>query len=271
MCYFYNSLIIIPIQISVYSLLPNTETTQGIIYIYIYSLISFLLKISGKVGASPYHMPLEIRLKIARGVARGLSYIHEKKHVHGNVKPSNILLTPEMEPIISDFGLHWLTYGYGKHGSNKPDVSIRHFGSKRCVSTASGDDANGSSSSPYVSPAGFMGCTSPYHAPESLKNLKPNTKWDVYSFGIVLLELLTGKVFSDRELGQWTADLVPEDKNRVLRMADVALRGDVANREDAILDCFKLGFSCASLIAQKRPSMKDALQVLDKIPCSSHY
>lgn len=222
-----------------------------------------------KLGSSPYHMPLEVRLKIARGVARGLSYIHEKKHVHGNVKPSNILLTPEMEPIISDFGLHWLTYGYGKHGSNKPEGSIRHFGSKRCASTASGDDANGSS--PYISPAGFMGCTSPYHAPESLKNLKPNPKWDVYSFGIVLLELLTGKVFSDRELGQWTAGLVPEDKNRVLRMADLALRGDVANREEAILECFKLGFSCASLIAQKRPSMKDALQVLDKIPCPSHY
>lgn len=219
-------------------------------------------------------MTLEVRLKIARGVARGLSYIHEKKQVHGNIKPSNILLTSEMEPIISDFGLHFLIHGQ-KNTHNKSEGSVRHFGSKRCpVETA---DANANnSSSPYnissSSPALFINCISPYHAPESLKNLKPNPKWDVYSFGIVLLELLTGKVFSGRELSQWIGvGPVLDEQNRALRMADVAIRGDVANREEDTLECFKLGFSCASLIAQKRPSMKDVVQVLEKIPSSSHH
>ncbi|XP_027112556.2 probable LRR receptor-like serine/threonine-protein kinase At4g37250 [Coffea arabica] len=231
-----------------------------------------------KVGSSPYHMPFQVRLKVAKGVARGLAYVHEKRHVHGNIKPSNILLTPEMEPIISDFGLHSLLHG--KNSYKTDAFSSRHFGSMRS-STSTATAATSSSrdglhdhsinGSPCIAPAGFMGCTSPYHAPESLNNLKPNPKWDVYSFGILLLELLTGKVFSDRELGQWTAGLLMEDKNRVLRLADVAIRGDVANREDAMLECFKLGFSCASLNPQKRPSMKDALQVLDRIQTSPSY
>ncbi|KAL0365357.1 UNVERIFIED_CONTAM: putative LRR receptor-like serine/threonine-protein kinase [Sesamum angustifolium] len=213
-----------------------------------------------KIGSSPYHLPLATRIKIAKGVARGLAYIHDKKNVHGNIKPCNILLTPDMEPMVSDFGLHWLIHG--KH-TRKSDGSARHFGSKRSTDDLYDQSVNGS---PYIAPAGFVGCTSPYHAPESLNNLKPSPKWDVYSFGILLLEILTGKVFSDRELSQWTVGSVAEDPNQVLRMADVAIRGDVAGREEAMLAWFKLGFSCASLVPQKRPCMKDAVHVLEKIP-----
>lgn len=167
-----------------------------------------------------------------------------------------------MEPIISDFGLDWLVLGKNNY---KTDGSTRHFGSKRSLSSREGVQDLPTCSSPYISPVGFMGCTSPYHAPESLKNVKPNPKWDVYSFGIVLLELLTGKVFSDRELSQWTGGLIAEDKTRVLMMADVAIRADVGDQEDAMWACFKLGFSCASLVPQKRPSMKEAVQVLEKV------
>ncbi|KAK2985846.1 hypothetical protein RJ640_018712 [Escallonia rubra] len=221
-----------------------------------------------RIGSSPCHLSFQVRLKIARGVARGLAYIHEKKQVHGNIKPSNILLTPDMEPIITDFGLDWLLSG--KHGY-KTDGPARHFGSRRSTCSRDGVNDLPNSGSPYTAPVGFMGCTSPFHAPESLKNLKPNPKWDVYSFGILLLELLTGKVFSDRELSQWATGSVVEDKDRVLRMADAAIRGDVEAREEVTLACFKLGFSCASLVSQKRPSMKDALQVLEKMPFPSLY
>ncbi|KAL7156864.1 hypothetical protein ABFS83_02G037900 [Erythranthe nasuta] len=217
-----------------------------------------------KIGSSPYHLPFETRLKIAKGVAKGLTYIHTKNKVHGNIKPSNILLTPDMDPIISDFGLHRLIHG--KH-TRKSDGPVRHYGSMRSTDLHNNQPVHGS---PNTGRAGFVGCTSPYHAPESFKNLKPNPKWDVYSFGIVLLELLTGKVFSDRELGQWTAGSVAEDPARVLRMADVAIRGDVAGREEAVLAWFKLGFSCASLAPHKRPCMKDAVHVLEKIPCRSN-
>ncbi|XP_073065721.1 probable LRR receptor-like serine/threonine-protein kinase At4g37250 [Primulina eburnea] len=221
-----------------------------------------------KTGSSPHNLPLATRLNIAKGVARGLTYVHEKKHVHGNIKPSNILLTQDMEPIISDFGLHWLIHGKQSH-KTKWHVLARHFGSMRPLSLHHDPRMNQMvNTSPYVTPVGFVGCTSPYHAPESLQNLKPSPKWDVYSFGILLLELLTGKVFLNRELNQRTAGSVAEDPAGVLSMVDVSLRGEMAGREDAILDWFKLGVSCASLIPHKRPCMKEALHVLEKIPCS---
>ncbi|CAI9261965.1 unnamed protein product [Lactuca saligna] len=227
-----------------------------------------------KAGSSPCQsLPFEVRLKIAKGIAMGLAYIHEKKHVHGNIKPSNILLTLEMEPIISDFGLEWLISG--KH-SHKAKGSNRHFGSKRSISSReemmiNHDYHHSASSSPYMAPAtGLLGCTSPYHAPESMKSLKPNPKWDVYSFGIVLLELISGKVFSERELGEWSASSSDiDDENSILRLVDMSVRTDNNGRRDATLTCFKLGFNCASLDPQKRPSMKEALHVLEKIPFSS--
>ncbi|EOX91550.1 Leucine-rich repeat protein kinase family protein isoform 2 [Theobroma cacao] len=215
-----------------------------------------------KVGSSPCHLPWEARLKIAKGMARGLAYLHDKKHVHANLKPSNILLGSDMEPKIGDFGLERLVTG---DTSYKAGVSARNFGSKR--STASRDsfqDLAGPSPSPSPSSLGV----SPYHAPESLRSLKPNPKWDVYAFGVILLELLTGKVIVVDELGLGNG-LVVEDKGKALRMADAAIRADLEGKEDALLACFKLGYSCASPIPQKRPPMKEALQILEKVPSST--
>ncbi|KAH9614070.1 hypothetical protein KSS87_003157 [Heliosperma pusillum] len=218
-----------------------------------------------KSGSTPYHLPLEVRLRIARGVARGLSYIHEKRFVHANIKPSNILLTQDMEPLISDLGLSLLVYGNSCKGSG----SSRQFGSKRSMGSYDGTQDISFSGSPYINPfGGTNGAGSPYQAPESLKNLKPGPKWDVYSFGIVLLELLTGKVYLDRELAQWTPSAGTEDRYWVLRIADVALRAEIQGKEEAMMGIFKLGFSCAALVPQKRPSMKDALQILEKVSLS---
>ncbi|KAH7518035.1 hypothetical protein FEM48_Zijuj09G0127900 [Ziziphus jujuba var. spinosa] len=216
-----------------------------------------------RAGSSPCHLPLAVRLQIARGVARGLAYIHEKKHVHGNIKPSNILLNPDMEPIISDFGRDRLLFG-----NTRASGSARHLGSYSSTSRDGQQDflIGGSPSG-----GSCTGGASPYQAPESLKNLKPNAKWDVFSFGIVLLELLTGRVFSERELSQWSGggSMAGEERNRMLRMFDVAIRTEVENKEDVMLGCLKLGLSCACFVPQKRPTMKEALQVLDKIPSSS--
>ncbi|KAJ7946098.1 Receptor protein kinase-like protein [Quillaja saponaria] len=212
-----------------------------------------------RASSSPCHLPLEIRFKIAKGVAKGLAYIHEKKHVHGKINPSNILFSTEMEAIICDFGLDRLLL------SNQANSSDRKLVNQRCLQELH----NGGS--PYAPMGSSSGSPWPYHAPESLQNIKPNAKWDVYSFGIVLLELLTGRVFSDRELGEWTAaGSVEEEKNRVFRIADAAIRADIEGREDAMFACFKLGFSCASIFPQKRPSMKEAIQILEKIPSSPH-
>ncbi|XP_010244265.1 PREDICTED: probable LRR receptor-like serine/threonine-protein kinase At4g37250 [Nelumbo nucifera] len=218
-----------------------------------------------KMGSSPCrHLPWEVRLNIAKGVARGLAYLHDKKHVHGNLKPSNILLGADMEPRIGDFGLERLVWG-GDSSYKSNNGSFRHFGSKR--STVSRDSFQDlpTGASPSL-------CGSPYQAPEALKSLKPNSKWDVFSYGVVLLELLTGKVHSDMDLGLWNTAAVDE-KNRILRMADVAIRAELESKEkeEAFATCFKLGYGCASALPQKRPSMKEVAQILDKMPSSPHY
>ncbi|KAK1363783.1 putative LRR receptor-like serine/threonine-protein kinase [Heracleum sosnowskyi] len=220
-----------------------------------------------KVGSSPCALPWEVRLKIAKGMARGLVYIHDKKQVHGNLKPTNVLLDLDMEPKIGDFGLERLVSG---DNSYKSSASTRNFGSKR--STASRDSfpeyIGGATPSPSPS---SMGC-SPYYAPESLRSLKPTSKWDVYSFGVVLLELLTGKVIISDEfgpdaiIGSGSAML---EKNKILRMADMALRADMEGKEESLLALLRLGYNCISPLPQKRPSMKEALHILDKFPLSS--
>ncbi|KAE8672587.1 putative LRR receptor-like serine/threonine-protein kinase [Hibiscus syriacus] len=217
-----------------------------------------------KAGSSPCHLGWKSRVKIAKGVARGLAYLHEKKHVHGNLKPSNILLGTDMEPKIGDFGLERLVTG---DTSSKAGISARFFGSKRSTaSRESFQDLAGPSPSPSPSSLGV----SPYHAPESFRSLKPHPKWDVFAFGVILLELLTGKVVVVDELGQGNG-MVVEDKNKALRMADAAIRGELEGKEDGLLVCFKLGYNCASPIPQKRPTMKEALQLLDKITSSTCY
>ncbi|XVE66785.1 hypothetical protein DITRI_Ditri08aG0107100 [Diplodiscus trichospermus] len=228
-------------------------------------------------SSSPCHLSFEARLQIAKGLARGLAYIHEKKQVHANIKPSNILLNSNMEPLISDLGLDLLVSG-NSASYKANNSSARFLSTQRSTASRDGPPDPPSGPSPHIAPAATAASSSstailptPYQAPESLKNLKPNPKWDVYSFGIILLELLTGRVLSTRELGQWAvpAGSVGEEKNRAVRLADVAIRGDVEGRDEAMLACFRLGFSCASFVPQKRPSMKEAVQILEKFPSSA--
>ncbi|XP_010518114.1 PREDICTED: receptor protein kinase-like protein At4g34220 [Camelina sativa] len=186
-----------------------------------------LSSISAKSGSSSQNpLSFEARLKIAKGIARGVAYIHDKKHVHGNIKPNNILLDSEFEPVITDMGLDRLM---------TPADSLT---------------------------AGPMS-SSQHHPPEWSSSQKPNPKWDVYSFGVILLELLTGKVFSvDRDL---VRDYETDEKTWFLRLVDGTIRVEVARREDEAVACFRLGYGCVSSLPQKRPSMKDVVQVLEKM------
>ncbi|KAL1196501.1 putative LRR receptor-like serine/threonine-protein kinase [Cardamine amara subsp. amara] len=206
-----------------------------------------------KVGSSPCHLPWEARLRIAKGIARGLIYIHDKKHMHGNLKPSNILLGLDMEPKVADFGLEKLLIG---DMSYRTGGSAPIFGSKRSTTSLE----FGPSPSPSPSSIGL-----PYNAPESLRSIKPNPKWDVYSFGVILLELLTGKLVVVDELGQVNG-LVIDDGERAIRMADAAIRAELEGKEEAVLACLKMGLACASPIPHRRPNIREALQVLERFP-----
>ncbi|CAL9002645.1 unnamed protein product [Prunus brigantina] len=123
------------------------------------SLNRLLFSSDGELG-------LEQRYNIALGTAKGLSYLHEECLewvLHCDVKPQNILLDDHLEPKVADFGMSKLFKDI--HGIR----DIQGIG----FSKARG--------------------TSGYMAPEWMMNLKINAKADVYSYGIVLLELLSGK------------------------------------------------------------------------------
>ncbi|KAK4258795.1 hypothetical protein QN277_005204 [Acacia crassicarpa] len=213
-----------------------------------------------RTGSSPLSLALEARLKIARGIARGIAFIHDKKHVHGNIKPSNILFNSDMEPVITDLGLDRILYNTTTNNFN-----LRANGSSRQLANLNQHEQQ--QQDPHL-PLSSSGGTHPmpYQAPEWFQSIQPNLKCDVYSFGIVLLELLSGRSVSDLDIGQWPqCDDVEEERIRVMRVADVAIRSEIENKEHVILGCFRLGLACASPLPLKRPSMKEALHILDKM------
>ncbi|CAN4093618.1 unnamed protein product [Withania somnifera] len=105
-------------------------------------------------------MEWELRLKIALGSAKGLAYLHEDCHpriIHRDIKGANILLDNNYEAMVTDFGLAKLTEDNNTH------VSTRVMG------------------------------TFGYLAPEYASSGKLTEKSDVFSFGVMLLELITGR------------------------------------------------------------------------------
>ncbi|XP_039124995.1 proline-rich receptor-like protein kinase PERK1 isoform X2 [Dioscorea cayenensis subsp. rotundata] len=106
-------------------------------------------------------MEWSIRLKIALGSAKGLAYLHEDCHpttiIHRDIKAANILLDSKFEAKVADFGLAKVVYDNNTH------VSTRVMG------------------------------TYGYLAPEYFSTGKLTDKADVYSFGVMLLELITGR------------------------------------------------------------------------------
>lgn len=225
----------------------------------------------------PINLGWSARLRIARGVARGLAYLHDKKWVHGNVKPSNILLDADMEPLLADLGVDRLVRG-ACGGLMKPSGATLagRFGSKR--SAKSLPDLSpppshvGTTTAPSASPvAGAPAADTTaahYRAPEAVRSPnKASGKWDVYSFGVLLLELVAGRALSSLELCQCAAE--EKAQAQALRVVDPALRGEMEGREEAVASCLRLGAACCAMAPSKRPSIRDALQAMERIPAAA--
>ncbi|MCD7465540.1 hypothetical protein HAX54_001485 [Datura stramonium] len=127
-------------------------------------------------------MPLnwERRIKIALGAARGLEYLHKHNIIHRDIRPNNILITHDHESLLGDFGLAKAGY----------------------------DESQNSSSNSVVGTLGYM-------APEYAANGKFSAKTDVYAFGVVLLQLITGlkttdKYPEDKSLVEWAVPLLEQ-------------------------------------------------------------
>ncbi|KAJ7299284.1 hypothetical protein O6H91_Y259900 [Diphasiastrum complanatum] len=177
----------------------------------------------------------QFRQKIAVGAARGLRYLHEECRVgciiHRDMRPNNILLTHDFEPMVGDFGLaRWQPDG---------DLGVE----TRVLGTFG------------------------YLAPEYVQRGQINEKADVYSFGVVLLELATGRKAMDfsRPKGQqclteWARPLL--ENHLFHELADPRLNNCFNDEE---MYCM---LEAASLCIYKdphlRPRMSQMLRILER-------
>ncbi|KAI1300150.1 Serine/threonine-protein kinase pelle [Halotydeus destructor] len=178
------------------------------------------------------------RASIGEGIARALNYLHTLKGkalVHGDVKAANVLLDSQFEPKLGDFGL------------SRPVSSLN-----------GGDSARGMYT--HITVTSVHG-TSVYLPPEYLRQKILSPAVDVYSYGIVMLEMATGRrAFDGRKL---LIDLVDDEvqagKTDVTRDGGIKLRdAKIADHPDAALWCtslIKLGLDCAHRLKRKRPHM----------------
>ncbi|KAL3747395.1 hypothetical protein ACJRO7_016215, partial [Eucalyptus globulus] len=191
-----------------------------------------------------YNLDLHQRVKIMVDVATAIEYLHHgqsKPIVHCDLKPSNILLNEDLVAQVCDFGIAKIL------AENKLETQTRTLG------------------------------TIGYIAPEYGSEGKVSTKGDVYSFGILLLEVITGKKPTDEmfnadvSLRQWVGAAIPE---RVLDIVDSKIL--CTKHEDPTLSKFhsivllivELGLECSKDLPEERMDMKTVVVKLNKIKLS---
>ncbi|KAK4760922.1 hypothetical protein SAY87_005815 [Trapa incisa] len=187
----------------------------------------------GKKGG---HLLWETRYKIAVEAAKGLCYLHHDCSpliVHRDVKSNNILLDSNFEAHVADFGLAKF---------------LQDSGASECMSAI----------------AGSYG----YIAPEYAYTLKVDEKSDVYSYGVVLLELVTGRKpvgdFGDGvDIVQWVRRMTDSRKEEVEKILDPRLQ-TVPPHE--AMHMFYVAMLCVEEQAVERPTMREVVQILTERP-----
>lgn len=185
-------------------------------------------------GNNGGHLNWDSRYKIAVETAKGLRYIHHDCSpliLHRDVKSNNILLDSNFEAHIADFGLAKL---------------LHHPGASECMSSI----------------AGSFG----YIAPEYAYTLKVEEKSDIYSFGVVLLELITGKrpvgecEFEEgMNLAGWVKKMTKLERGRVMEITDPKL-SDFPMEE--AMHMFFVALLCLQEQPKHRPSMREIVHML---------
>lgn len=174
-----------------------------------------------------------MRHLIALGIARGLAFLHSVTMVHGDVKPQNVLFDADFEAHLSEFGLDKLT-----------------------IATP----AEAASSSTAIGSLGYV-------SPETSLTRQSTKEGDVYSFGIVLLEILTGKkpvMFTqDEDIVKWVKRQLQRGQiSELLEPGLLELDPESSEWEEFLLGV-KVGLLCTAADPLDRPSMADIVFMLE--------
>nr|AIE54276.1 somatic embryogenesis receptor kinase 3B [Nicotiana tabacum] len=175
------------------------------------------------------------RKRIALGSARGLAYLHDHcdpKIIHRDVKAANILLDEEFEAVVGDFGLAKLMDYKDTHVTTAVRGTIGHI------------------------------------APEYLSTGKSSEKTDVFGYGVMLLELITGqRAFDlarlanddDVMLLDWVKGLLKDKKYETLVDAD--LQGNY--EEEEVEQLIRVALLCTGSSPMERPKMSEVVRMLE--------
>ncbi|XVF52448.1 hypothetical protein PTKIN_Ptkin05aG0019000 [Pterospermum kingtungense] len=184
-----------------------------------------------------FTLPWKTRLEIMLGAAEGLAYLHvglEVKVIYRDFKSANVLLDESFKPKLSDFGL-------AREGPT---------GDRTHVSTA---------------PVGTFG----YAAPEYVETGHLTVQSDIWTFGVVLYEILTGRRAVDRnrptseqKLLDWVKQF-PPDGRRFSMIIDPGLRNNYSF--NAAQKVGKLANSCLNKNAKERPTMSQIVESLKQV------
>lgn len=180
-----------------------------------------------------FEMPWSSRLRVAIGVAQGLAYLHKDyapQILHRNIKSKNILFDENFEPKLTDFALD------------------RILGETTFQSSLASESA--------------LSC---YIAPEYKYRKKGTEQMDTYSFGVILLELITGK--QAEQIGTDDSLDVVTWVRRKVHISDGAtqvLDPNISNSssQGEILRVLDVALRCTAVAPEKRPPMVEVLKLL---------
>lgn len=200
------------------------------------ALLPFEYFLSGHQALGQPSLDWPARLKIVKGVAKGLAYLYKELPsiiaAHGHLKSSNVLLNDSYEPFLTDYGLV-----------------------------------------PVINQENAHELMVAYKSPEYLQVGRITKKTDVWSLGILILEILTGKFpanflpqgkgSEEEDLASWVNSIPREEWTS--KVFDKEIEATKNGSEGEMLNLLKIGLSCCDGDVEKRLDLKEAVERIDEI------